>query len=165
MAEGRGAETLGRFFKAPGEARTALWEMITVDMADGYLKAIRDDAPHAQIVFDCFHIQRLASDVVDEVRCSLVWLMGETDLGARTKGSRYALLKSSWNLTRREHDRWREIEETNRPLYRAYLLKEALADARDDRQPKRAEDALSEWLDWASRSKLEPFLQVTRLHV
>jgi transposase len=31
-------------------------------MAGGYLKAIEARAPHAVIVFDRFHVQRLASD-------------------------------------------------------------------------------------------------------
>lgn len=157
--EGRGSETLGRFFDEMGEARIALLGAITMDMAGGYLKAIRERAPHAEVVFDRFHVQRLASDAIDEVRRSLVRWMEGTELGARIKGSRFALLKSPWNVTRKEGAKLREIQETNAPLYRAYLLKESLAHALDYRQPKRAEDAISEWLAWASRSKLPPFIK------
>lgn len=127
-------------------------------MAGGYLKAIREAAPHIEIVFDRFHVQRLATDALDEVRRSLVRWMGETELGHRIKGSRFALLKSPWNLTRAEGAKLREIQETNIPLYRAYLLKESLAQALDYRQPKRAAEALNEWLAWACRSKLTPFV-------
>ena len=47
-------------------------------------------------------------------------------------------------------------------IYRAYLLKESLAKALDYKQPKRAERALREWLSWASRSRLKPFVKVAR---
>jgi transposase len=67
-AEGRSAETLARFFDELGPARTRSLECITLDMAAGYLKTIRDRAPHAQVIFDRFHVQRLASDAVDQVR-------------------------------------------------------------------------------------------------
>ena len=37
-------------------------------MSAGYLKTIRERAPQSQVVFDRFHVQRLASDAVDGVR-------------------------------------------------------------------------------------------------
>lgn len=45
--EGRSAETLARFFDELGSARAAKLESITMDMAGGYLKAVRERAPHA----------------------------------------------------------------------------------------------------------------------
>ncbi|RMD64510.1 ISL3 family transposase, partial [Candidatus Parcubacteria bacterium] len=45
---------------------------------------------------------------------------------------------------------------------RAYLLKEALAQALDYRQPWRARQALREWLGWAWRSRLPAFVKLAR---
>jgi transposase len=42
------------------------------------------------------------------------------------------------------------------------MLKETLAQALDYMQPARAERALKEWLAWASRSRLAPFVKVAR---
>ena len=158
-AEGRSAETLARFFDELGPARTRSLECITLDMAAGYLKTIRDRAPHAQVVFDRFHVQRLASDAVDQVRREQ--MRGLTDLVEKRalKHSRFALLKNPWDLTRRQGEKLRQVERSNRPLYRADSLKETLAQALDYRQPKRAERALREWLAWASRSRqaLRPY--------
>jgi len=161
-AEGRSAETLARFFDELGPTRTRNLECITLDMSAGYLKTIRDRAPRARVIFDRFHVQRLASDAVDQVRRQQ--MRGLSDLVERRaiKHSRFALLKNPWDLTRREGEKLKEIERTNHPLYRAYLLKETLAQALDYRQPKRAERALREWLAWASRSRLKPFVRVAR---
>ena len=41
-------------------------------MAAGYEKAIEERLPQADIVFDRFHVQRLASDAFDEVRRTIV---------------------------------------------------------------------------------------------
>lgn len=161
-AEGRGADTLKRFFDDLGEEKLALLETVTMDMAGGYKKAVRERAPHVQVVFDRFHVQRLASDAVDQVRRSLWRAMQGTGGADDLKGTRYALLKSPWNLTRQERQKLHELQRTNRKLYRAYLLKEALARALDYKQPKRAEQALREWLQWASRSRLAPFVRVAR---
>ena len=60
---------------------------------------------------------------------------------------------------------WRrlaQVQATNRPLYRAYLLKEALADILDRRQYFVAQDQLLGWLQWASRSRLRPFVTVAK---
>ncbi|MFH2100163.1 MAG: transposase, partial [Pseudomonadota bacterium] len=55
-----------------------------------------------------------------------------------------------------------DIQANNQRLYRAYLLKEALADALDQRTLAAAGDALDDWLAWASRSRLEPFKRTAR---
>lgn len=162
-AKGRGAKTLSSFFEFLGEERRKCILAATIDMAGGYIKAIEDWLPNATIVFDRFHVQRLVSDAVDEVRRQEVReLSNEPGAAKELKGSRFALLKSPWNLRRRDHDKLRDVQRTNARVYRAYLLKETLAQALDYVQPGRAVKALDEWLAWASRSKLKPFVKVAR---
>jgi transposase len=161
-AVGRGHEALERFFEALGAERLAQLELATIDMAGGYLKAFREQAPHVTIVFDRFHVQRLASDALDEVRRSLVRGAIDPEDAQRIKGTRYALLKNPWDLRREERERLSVVQRHNAPLYRAYLLKETLAQALDYLQPKRARDALEGWLGWASRSRLKPFVKAAR---
>jgi transposase len=161
-AAGRSAETLGAFFEALGEERCAELECVTMDMATGYLKAVEERLPRVQIVFDRFHVQRLASDALDAVRREQLREIRGTDAGRALFQSRFALLKNPWNLTRAEKQKLSDVQRTNAPLYRAYLLKETLAQALDYRQPARAQRALREWLAWASRSKLPPFVRAAR---
>jgi transposase len=66
--EGRDADTLKAFFAELGEARCAKLEAVTIDMSGAYIKAVTEASPNAQIIFDRFHVQRLAQDAVDEVR-------------------------------------------------------------------------------------------------
>ena len=54
------------------------------------------------------------------------------------------------------------MQRLNRRLYRAYLLKESLARGMDYRQPARASEHLDSWSQWASRSKLKPFVRLAR---
>jgi transposase len=70
--KGKSSETLDSFFSELGEQRTALLEAVTIDMSASYIKSITDNAPNATIVFDRFHVQKLASEAIDEVRCSMV---------------------------------------------------------------------------------------------
>jgi transposase len=162
-AEGRSAKTLGSFFELLGDDRRSRILGATIDIAGGYIKAIRQWLPNAAIIFDRFHVQRLASDAVDEVRREEVRRQaGDGEKSRSIKKSRFALLKSPWNLTRRERDKLCDIQRTNKRLYRAYLLKETLAKALDYVQAGRAEKALNEWLSWAARSRLAPFKRVAR---
>jgi transposase len=50
-----------------------------------------------------------------------------------------------------------EVQRTNKPLYRAYLLKETLAGILDLGRVDLARKRLAEWCRWAMRSRLEPF--------
>jgi transposase len=68
VGEGRGAETLDKFFAELGAERTKSLTHVTLDMSAAYIDSVTRHAPHAQKVFDRFHVQRLASDAVDQVR-------------------------------------------------------------------------------------------------
>jgi transposase len=160
--EGRGAQTLGLFFDELGAERAARLEVVTIDMAAGYIKAVEERAPQAQIVFDRFHVQRLASDAVDEVRRDEVNELEGTAEARAIKRTRYPLLKRPWNLTRRDRQKLADVQANNQRLYRAYLLKETLADALDLATPEAAGSALDDWISWAAHSRLEPFQRVSR---
>jgi transposase len=152
-SEGNGAATLQKFFDELGPAGVARLQLATIDMAGGYMKALRQHAPHVKIVFDRFHVQSLATLAVDQVRRMLQKTM------KTIKGARYALLKNPWNLTPKQRRQLASIQATNRPLYRAYLLKEALRDALAQRTASKGKRALKKWIAWAQRSRLAPFVR------
>ena len=124
--EGRSAEVLGQFFAQLGDQGRAAIEAVTIDMAGGYRKAVQEWLPHAQIVYDRFHVQRLAADAVDEVRRTMVRELEGTAEARAVKKTRYALLKNPWHLSESENAKLAQIQHTNQCLYRAYLLKESL---------------------------------------
>ena len=88
--------------------------------------------------------------------------VGGSPEARETKGTRFVVLKKPEDLSRSEKQKLSAVQETNQGLYRAYLLKQALGDALDYLQPARARSALADWLAWASRSRLKPFVRVAR---
>jgi transposase len=66
-AAGRNAATLQRFFDELGDRRESI-RAVSIDMAGGYAKAIRDIISHADIYFGPFHVIRLAQRAGDQVR-------------------------------------------------------------------------------------------------
>jgi transposase len=157
---GRSGDTLRGFFDALGGARGGALRTVCIDMAQGYIQAVRACAPQAKIVFDRFHVQRMAHDALDKVRREQVRERADTDNGRAIKRTRWALQKNPWNLTLGEHEKLTAVKLHNRPLYRAYLLKETLCDILDHRQPNVARDRLDEWMAWAQRSRLAPFAKL-----
>ena len=91
---GRSAEALGKFFDLLGEAGCARIELVTADLAASYSKAVRERVPQARVVYDRFHVERLAADAVDAVRRAEQHRLGATAAKA-LKGTRYALLHAA----------------------------------------------------------------------
>jgi len=72
-AEGKSAATLKRVFKDLGPERCSKLEAVTIDMSHAFINMVTETSPQARIIFDRFHVQRLALDALgatrrDEVR-------------------------------------------------------------------------------------------------
>ena len=154
---GRSKETLEAFFSTLGAERARDLRLVSLDMLQSYIDVVTERAPQATLVFDRFHLQRLARDAVDNVRREEVREQRGTDEGKPLKKTRWALLKRPWNVNIEESRKLCEVQRSNRRLYRADLLKETLADILDHRQPNVARQGLVDWMAWAQRSRLEPF--------
>lgn len=161
-SEGRDAAALDGFFKALGPERAAKLKLATTDLSKAYIKSLRENAPNAEIVFDRFHVQRLAHDALDEVRREIQRELRGTDEGKALKGSRFALHKRDENRTPTDETKLSSVMRTNMPLFRAHLLTQTLATILDLRDPVAAQQSIDEWLAWAARARLKPFVRVAR---
>lgn len=159
---GKNAAAVAAFFEALGPKRAAQLELVSMDMSAAFISAVHAGAPKAQIVFDRFHVQRLAHDALDTVRRTLTRELRDAGDKSALKGMRFTLQKRRWNLSLEEHCRLADSLVTNRPLYRAYLLKEWLVAALDSTSITVAKRKLNDWCDWAARSRLAPFIRVAR---
>ena len=159
--EARSAKTLEAFFQQLGPGGCARIELVTVDLASSWQKALRAWVPHARVVFDRCHVERLASDAVDEVRRSEQRRLAPEDAKA-LKGTRYALLNHPARLKPGEARRLERLRRENRALDRAYELKEYLATILGQATPEDAPVLLDGWLEWAARSRLTPFVKLER---
>ena len=162
--EGKSADTLKAFFSEIGDKGRSLIRTVTMDMSQAYISAVRSAVPHAQIVFDRFHVQKLVNEALDETRRE-EWRRlraSDKDAAKAVKGLRWPLLKRPWNLTPKQGARLSTLQRDNARLYRAYLLKEDFSIILDRRQPNVVKDKLQGWLSWASRSRLPAFVKVAR---
>jgi transposase len=163
-APGRNAQTLQRFFDELGPERVKSIRAVSIDMSGGYEKAIRESAPAAEVCFDPFHVVRLAQRAVDQVRRD-EWNAHErshTPAGKWIKGTRWSLLKTPEKQTIDQLAKLGEVQQANRPLYRAFLLKEELRVLYQLEDLTLAPAHIDAWLTWASRSRLEPFVKLAR---
>ncbi|MDP9277282.1 MAG: ISL3 family transposase [Actinomycetota bacterium] len=162
-AAGRNAQTLQAFFDEIGDRKHSI-RAVSIDMSGGYEKAIRDNAAQAEICFDPFHVVRLAQRAVDQVRRD-EWNAHErshTPKGRWIKGTRWSLLKAPARQSIGQLALLSEVQQANKSMYRAFLLKEELRllDQLDD--PRLTPAHLDGWLAWASRSRLLPFIKLAR---
>jgi transposase len=160
---GRNAATLQAFFDELGERRHSI-RAVSIDMSGGYEKAIRDAIPHAEIAFDPFHVIGLAQRAVDQVRRD-EWNAHErstTPTGKWIKNTRWSLLKAPAKQTVPQLAVLGEVQQANKPMFRAFLLKEELRLLYRLEDPALAPAHLDAWLAWASRSRLTPFVKLAR---
>ncbi len=137
---------------------------MSCDMAEWITGPVKRRCPNAAICYDPFHLIKLATDALDEIRRE-VWnearRSGQRQEARQLKGARFALWKNPGRLTERQHHKLAQIQETNKPLYRAYLLAQQLREIY--RVPyEHATVLLDAWLKWAWRSRLEPFRRLAK---
>ncbi len=162
-AAGRNAATLQSFFDELGDRKQTV-RAVSIDMSGGYEKAIRTSVPHAEVCFDPFHVVRLAQRAVDQVRRD-EWNAHDrsrTKTGKWIKNTRWSLLKSPDKQTVRQLALLGEVQQANKPMFRAFLLKEELRLLYHLEDPALAPAHLDAWLAWASRSRLAPFIRLAR---
>jgi transposase len=163
--EGRNAASLQAFFDGLTDEQKASIRAVSIDMSAAYENAIRADQgiPHAQVVFDPFHMVQLGGKAVDQVRRDEYNQHGRsaTGEGKWIKGTRYSLLKDTAKQTDKQLLKLAEVVLTNKRLYRAFLLYSELRYIY--RLPiEEAAERLDAWLAWASRSRLKPFIKLAR---
>ena len=158
---GKGGDTLAEFFHELGPERAGRLELASIDMSAGYEKALRAYAPQAKIVFDRFHVAKLANEALTEVRREEANKLAPYERAA-LKGTRWILLKRRERLDAEQEATLAAIKHTNAPVYRASLLKESFLDIFTSRDRPTATRRLRDWLAWACRSRLRSFVRLGR---
>jgi transposase len=161
MAEGRSQKVLGSFFDELGKERGEKLTTVSMDMAAGYIAEVRDRVPEARIAFDPFHVVKLASEAVHDVRRTEARERKGSAEADVLKDARWALLKAPEKLRPEQKLKLAEVASLNSRVYRAYLLKEELR-AMYRCGLAAATRHLQAFLAWASRSRLEPFVKLAR---
>ena len=161
---GRDGATVRKFLDLLGKERCAQIELVSCDMATWITGPIAERCPGAQVCLDPFHVVKLATDALDEIRRA-IWNQARKDnnkqLAKDLKGARFALWKNAEKLTDRQQHKLAWIQRFNAPLYRAYLLAQQLRQIY--RVPaEQATRLLDAWLKWARRCRLQPFVELAK---
>jgi len=164
--KGRNTASVTAFFDALGTERAGQLTHVSADAAEWIETVVAARAPQAIRCLDPYHLIAWAGTALDLVRRQ-VWNTARGGTGGRTatsttlKGARWALRKNPDRLSEQQRATLATIQATNRPLYRAYLLKEQL---RQIVAVKGSDGKLllQQWLRWASRCRLEPFVKLGR---
>jgi len=158
----REKKAVNRFFRRWGKAACAQVEAVCTDLWSAYHASVRRYLKKATLVFDKFHVFGYLSQAIDRVRRDEQNRMLKEEGRRLIKGSRWLWLKSRGKLKRKQRETLDQIMATNRPLQKAYLLKEDFAEfyACDTREE--AEAFLDGWTRRCRQSRLLPFEQLAR---
>jgi len=163
-AAGRDRKTVEKFLDLLGTERCGQLELVSCDMAESIALAVSDQCPNAIRCVDPFHVIKLATDALDEIRRE-VWnearRAGHKQAAKELKGARFALWKNPGRLTERQHHKLAQIQQTNKPLYRAYLISQQLREIYRVTY-EQAVELLDAWLAWARRCRLPPFVKLAK---
>lgn len=161
VADGRGREVLDRFFDAfSWEERTQV-KSVAMDMWPAYIASVGAKVPGARdkIAYDKFHVAQHLSQAVDKVRRQenrALLAAGDEQL----KGTKYLWLRRSDHLSDESWQAFEPLRESALKTARAWAIKELAMSLWQYRTRGWARRAWNAWLNWASRSRLDPIRQV-----
>lgn len=158
VARGRGKDALRKFFRKLRLSRAKV-KAVACDMSAAYWSAVLECLPGVDIVFDHFHIVKLANDRIEELRRALQREAGILER-RYIKGTRYLLLMGAENVPDDKREALEEALRFNAPLSCAYYLKEELRALWS--QPTGA--AMKRFLDaWCKRALESGIVQMASL--
>jgi transposase len=131
-------------------------ETVVMDLSPSYRAAAREHLPHADIVFDRFHLEQMISKAVDEVRKQ------EAQHTVELKKTKYLWLRNGSSLTAKQRLEVKFLCYTYPTLGKAYRFKEWFKQIANNNEPVEATALLKEWIKLANRSKIEPIKKVAK---
>lgn len=145
LAEGRKKQSLESFFAKLTPEQKASIRAVGMDRSGPYRAVVEEQLPHADIVFDKFHLIANYNEVLDQIRRRThreAKHLGEEFV----TGQRYNLFRRPAHLRHGAKTGLRKLLEANEDLHMAYLLKEGLQQFWMYRYAACAAKALENWV-------------------
>jgi transposase len=164
VGRGRKREDIRPFFDLLGEEGCRRIRAVAMDMNPAYEEEVRARCPHAEIVYDLFHVvAKYGREVIDRVRVDEANRLRH-DQPARkvVKSARWLLLRNRENLTRTDRIRLNELLSANRRLALIYILRDDLKHLWDYRYRGSALRFFQQWYRRAMASRCEPLKDFAR---
>lgn len=143
IQEKRTLASLTKFFQAINDRDSIEW--IAADMWGPYKSLFAAQAPQAKFVIDKFHVVRMASDALEQIRKSLQKTLSQEEALLIKKNIRWSLLKGKNKRTDSDWELIEHIRQYHPRLAIAFDLKEAFYAIYDNDTRQDAEKAFQEW--------------------
>lgn len=151
--EGRTAEVFSTFLKQLPETTKQGILAVAMDMGPSYQKAVKDDLPHADIIFDRFHVMQNFGRAIDNQR-RIEFRKADKAGKDLIVGTRYLLLKNQDKLDERQQNRLSRLLQENQNMNVIYLLKEQLQALWLNKSYESMALAIEDWCHMADQTNM-----------
>ena len=157
VGKDRTCQSLSDFFESLTPTQRESIQVVSMDMWDPYIRSVRQHLPHADIVFDRFHIKKHLNQSLDALRRSVV---RHAPLQEKpfVKNKRWVLLKNQSNHTVRDKRALEQLKQINSPLYEAYLVKEQFDQFFTLQSEAQGKEFLKNWFEQIPQT-LQPYFK------
>jgi len=159
IGKGKGKDALKGFWGRLKRSKAKI-QAVATDMASGYIAAVLEHLPMANLVLDHFHLVKWFNDKLSLLRRQLYALANNAGK-AVLKGSRWLLIKAPENLKQHkdrkkdERIRLQQALELNEPLAIGYYMKERFRLLFKCLDKNKAEIELQAWIEQAQTSGIK----------
>jgi len=159
IGQGKGKDALEGFWRRLKRSKAKV-RAVATDMASGYMTAVLEHLPKADLVLDHFHLVKWFNDKLSTLRRQLYHQAAHEEK-AVLKGIRWLLLRAQENLNahvnpkKDERLRLQAALELNQTLATAYYMKERLRLLFQAVDAQAAETELSAWISEAQISGIK----------
>lgn len=152
VSKSRRKEALDTFFAMIGEEACADIKVVATDQHEGYGKSVRENCPHASLVWDRFHILQRFNDALNEERKQEAErVRGREHYRNLLNGrNRFLFLKRAIHRTTKEKEQLEEVMSLNWKIARLELIKEKFHQMYESQTAQEAELCLYEVYEWAT---------------
>jgi len=158
---GRTYEETAKALAGLGKEKLANIRFASLDMWDPFIRAVKEQCPNAELVFDKFHVVKKVNEALDSIRKKQ---FAKADPGERKlmKHKRFIILSRESNLDRQQKEELNVLMQSNEKLYKAYLLKEQVLSIFDDKTSTfdQIKERFDVWFSNILSNQLEEFYAV-----
>jgi len=163
VAEGRDSEALAGYYRQLTPQQIQAIQAVALDMGLPYVKATKEHLPEGEdkIVFDRFHIMKMANEALDRVRQQEHAILYRQS-NAILKGSKQMWLWAEENLPQKYQDRFALLKQLDLKTSVAWAMKENLRRLWGQLTLTAGRDHLVNWIEWVNRSAIKPMMHMAK---
>jgi transposase len=160
VVEGHTAEDAVRLWQTLSQSERASIEAVSMDMSAGFAKATAQEVPHADIVYDRFHVAKMANEAVNLTRreeSASLAKEGDDSL----KQTRFLWLNGSAPKPENQ-ERFEDLLESNLKTAEAWAYKEQLVEFYGQPDRPSGKDFLDLWVATVMNSPIKKMKKLAK---